>query len=157
MRLLFVFLALLAGCAESSQPAETPTPSTDDLSFDIYLVAYDTTVVEGKTIGCGDALVPVKQTSAGEDRPLTEALRALVQAQDASILVNTVRGLRIEDVTVEAGVATVQLGGTLSPGGVCDHPRIEEQLRETALQFAEVDSVVFYLNGDPLDAFLSQR
>ena len=157
MRILLLLTILVAGCLDAPQPAETPATPPEVVSYDIYLVAYDTTLVGGQEIGCGDVLVPIEQTSALRDTPLAEALRALVQAQDASVIVNTVRGLTVEEVTIEKGVATVQLAGRLELGGVCDHPRVEGQLRQTALQFPEVDSVLFFIDGEPLDAYLSLR
>jgi len=36
-------------------------------------------------------------------------------------------------------------------GGVCDEPRVQAQLRETALQFSTVDSVSIFINGIQLE------
>jgi hypothetical protein len=53
-------------------------------------------------------------------------------------------------VTVDDGVATVNLSGTIPSGGVCADPRIEGQLEETVKAFDGVDEAVILLNGEPL-------
>lgn len=54
--------------------------------------------------------------------------------------------------TINNGVARVYLTGAVGPiNGVCDEPRIETQIRETALQFSTVQAVEIYLNGEPLN------
>ena len=54
-------------------------------------------------------------------------------------------------------IVEVRLAGDLSLGGVCDPPRVEAQLRRTVLQFPRADSARFFINGEPLDAYLSLR
>jgi hypothetical protein len=47
------------------------------------------------------------------------------------------------------------LSGDLSLGGVCDTPRLRQQLRQTLLQFPQVDQVELFINGEPLEDVLS--
>jgi hypothetical protein len=61
----------------------------------------------------------------------------------------------VEGVTLEDGEAIVKLSGTLMLGGVCDNPRVEAQLEETALQFSTVSRVSVFVNGVPLEGLLS--
>ena len=61
----------------------------------------------------------------------------------------------MEGVTLEDGEAVVNLSGTLMLGGVCDNPRVETQLEETALQFSTVSRVSLFVNGVPLEDLLS--
>jgi hypothetical protein len=47
-------------------------------------------------------------------------------------------------------VAIIRIRGTLPVAGVCDEPRIEEQIKATARQFRGVRSVRVFLNGERL-------
>jgi len=58
---------------------------------------------------------------------------------------------------IEDGVATVNLVGTMMLGGVCDNPRVEAQLIQTALQFPTVSEVHFFINDTPLEEVLSLK
>ena len=42
-------------------------------------------------------------------------------------------------------------------GGVCDSPRFEAQIEQTALQFSTVSSVEVFINDIPLQDVLSQQ
>jgi hypothetical protein len=42
-------------------------------------------------------------------------------------------------------------------GGVCDNPRVEAQIEETALQFATVSEVAVFVNGKPLEEIISLK
>ena len=65
--------------------------------------------------------------------------------------------LAIADAKIDAGNAVIHLTGTLSQGGECDLPRIDAQLRKTALQFSTVRSVSIFINDIPLENVLSLR
>lgn len=64
--------------------------------------------------------------------------------------------LSVEDVRIENVQAIIQLSGQLVLGGVCDNPRVEAQLVETALQFATVKSVTIFIHGKALKEVLSE-
>jgi hypothetical protein len=49
------------------------------------------------------------------------------------------------------------LSGTMMLGGVCDNPRVEAQLEETALQFPTVSQVSVFVNSRPLEEVLSLK
>jgi hypothetical protein len=109
-------------------------------------------------IGCGDMLVPVEHdivehTDIEQRIAATLAMLFVFEPEDDlyNVFVETGSDLYVENVTVEGSTATVNIVGTLLSGGVCDHPRIEEQLRHTVLQFAEIDEVELLYNGEPLD------
>ena len=153
--IVFLFLAGFIGCAQETeapnQPAsDAPEPMPQEMTFETYLVARAPTDAEGEQIGCEDVLVASSQTATQDGHPLRVALNALFATAATDSLDNAVEGLSVGDVTVEDGTATVQLAGDLNLGGVCDHPRVEAQLKRTALQFADVDSVAFFINGEPL-------
>lgn len=68
----------------------------------------------------------------------------------------TVEGLQLDTVVIQRPVR-VYLRGHPRLRGVCDHPRIRQQLYRTARQLPGVDSVRFYINGRTLDEVLSLK
>ncbi|MBS3784749.1 MAG: GerMN domain-containing protein, partial [Anaerolineae bacterium] len=145
--------------------AATPTPTGDDLftRTNIYLIAVGDDGQSGKEIGCDDSVIPVQVPIEPTIAPLTAALNELLAIESReygqSGLYNALyqSDLMLEDVTIENREAIVRLSGTLTVGGVCDGPRIEAQLEETALQYATVDRVSIFINGTPLEQLLSQQ
>lgn len=87
--------------------------------------------------------------------PLKAALMELFSLEDVWInetkynfISKTKDTLSFEKVILEDGVAEIYLTGELSGlGGVCDNPRAQIQIEETALQFSTVKEVEIYLNG----------
>lgn len=113
-------------------------------------------------LGCDDLLVNVERAIPPTDQPLRAALNLLLtlpgdEAGEGLYNVFEASDLEIEEARVAEGRAIIGLTGTLSPGGVCDLPRIEAQLREVALQFEGVDEVEVTINGEPLEEVLSER
>lgn len=130
----------------------------------IYLIALEDAGRSGPEIGCNDSVVPVEIEIAPTIAPLTAAMEQLLALEETTYgqsgLHNalapsdlTVAGINIAD----DGTATIALNGTLQLGGVCDNPRVEAQLRQTALQFTTVDEVAITINGTPLEEVLSLR
>lgn len=120
----------------------------------VYLVALDDKGRRGRRIGCDDSLVPVTRTVAAAGAPLKAAVEALlaVPREYESGLGNYWAGedLRVQSAVISGGVATIRIRGTLPVAGICDEPRIEEQIKETARQFRGVRSVRVFLNGQRL-------
>ncbi len=146
--LLFLVVGFVTGCGRSQ-----------NVRFDLYLVALGPTEVHGEALGCGDVLVGVEQTAKVIGTPLETALQALLTAEDQGNLVNAVRrpDLAIESVTIDRGKAIVRFKGRFKIRGVCDIPRIEMQLKRTALQFSELDTVEFLVGDQTLQSFLSLK
>jgi hypothetical protein len=65
--------------------------------------------------------------------------------------------LQVESVSIQDGKTTIHLTGTLMLGGVCDNPRAQAQIEETAFQFATENEVTIFLNGTPLQEALSLK
>lgn len=147
---------------ESSEVPATSTPNSIDVK--IAMIALEDNGASGKKIGCDDSVVMISQ----EITPYTTGtLRAafvrLLSLKETSYggelgLYNSLAesDLTLDDVTLEGGVATVEISGQPVLGGVCDTPRFVAQLEETALQFDTVSSVEILLNGEPIDEALSQ-
>jgi hypothetical protein len=142
-----------------AQPATPSGPNT----VKFFLVAINDNGVSGKLIGCGDSLVPVIQEIAPTQGVLRAALEALLGLQQQYYgqtgLYNALyqSNLTIEDVRIENGKATIRLTGRLLLGGVCDNPRLEAQLVETAMQFSTVKEVAIFVNDQPLKDVLSEK
>lgn len=105
--------------------------------------------------GC-DAVVLVPKQIAPTPKVLNAAINTLfTDSFDYGFtpgnFIATQKELAFSHATITDGVAQIYLTGKVGPiAGTCDVPRIETQLRETALQFGSVSSVAIYLNGEPL-------
>jgi hypothetical protein len=128
----------------------------------IFMVALEDKGQSGPEIGCGDSLVAVDRDVAPTKAPLTAAMNELLSVNDQyygqSGFYNSLyqSDLQIENITIdEQGLASIYLTGTYTLGGVCDGPRFEAQLVETARQFSTVKDVSIFINGKPLKEILS--
>jgi murein DD-endopeptidase MepM/ murein hydrolase activator NlpD len=140
-------------------PVGSSTPSTTTFSqVNIYLIGIGT-----GTVGCGDQVVAVKRNITPTTAPLTAALNQLLslhsQYYGQSGLYNALYQSRlyVSNITRSGTAWKIYLKGTLRLGGVCDIPRVEAQLRRTALQFSTVTQVSYFINGVPLTDALSQK
>lgn len=129
-------------------------------SVTVYFVAVGDARQQGQAIGCDDSLVPVDVTVQPTIAPLTAALRVLLtEPEDYAGYYNALAqsNLVLDSVTITNGVAQIDINGALNVGGTCDAPRIRQQLRQTALQYGNVDTVEITINTEPLDDLLSAR
>ncbi len=146
----------------SAEMLGTPGPRLFD-RVNIYLIAEGDNGISGKKIGCNDSIVPVEVAIGPTTAPLTAGLEALFAIDTRTYgqtgLTNALyqSDLRVERITIEQGKATINLSGRYQLGGVCDNPRFEAQIKETALQFSTVDQVSVYINGRSLEDILSLR
>jgi hypothetical protein len=154
-------------------PSPTPLPptmapvlpdATPGLQMvQIFLVAMEDNGRSGKKIGCDDSIVPVQVAIAPTRGVLRAALGELLSLKESyygqSGLYNALyqSDLKLDSVSIEHGEAIIHLSGTLMLGGVCDNPRVEAQLEETALQFSTVSKVSIFVNGEPLEEVLSLK
>jgi hypothetical protein len=120
----------------------------------VYLVALDDNGKAGRKIGCGDSLVPVTRKIGARATPLRAAVGELLSIPHEydGHLLNYWWGksLKVKSVTLRGGTATIQITGRINVAGVCDEPRIQEQINETARQFANVKRVKVFVNGRTL-------
>ena len=123
--------------------------------MDIYLVAVGDKGEKGIKIGCDDSLVGVIRKIKPTVAPLKAAIEELLATprEYSKELGNYWQGkdLKLKSVTITDGVATIHISGE-GPfvGGVCDEPRITEQMEKTAMQFSSVNSVKVFVNDKPL-------
>ena len=135
-------------------------PQTTEVK--IYMVALGDNGKNGKKVGCEDSLVAVTRKIAATPAPLKAALLELFADREPSQkeidlnLGNYWRGMQLKSVAIENGTAIIHLTGEApSVAGICDHPRITEQLIETAKQFPTVKKVKVFINGKPMDEVIS--
>ena len=96
--------------------------------------------------------------------PLTASMKELFTKKEVWPYTETISGnfissqknLFFDRATVVDGTANIYLTGYSSLGGVCDDPRIETQINETAKQFSSVKSVKIFLNDKEFN-ILSQK
>ncbi|MGO4384029.1 hypothetical protein AB4Y80_07350 [Specibacter sp. RAF43] len=145
----------------SSPPAE-PTVMPTTASATLFYVAIGDNGVAGPMVGCGDSAVAVTSAAITYTDPVEGALRALLanhtRAVGASGLDNTLWQSRLAVASVDRSGATVtaHLSGTLTMGGECDIPRIEQQLMLTAERAAGAP-VAITINGKTLTEALSLK
>ncbi|HEU4326731.1 MAG TPA: GerMN domain-containing protein [Roseiflexaceae bacterium] len=147
---------------EGRGPRPTPEPGTVS-RVKVFLIALEDDGRSGPRIGCNDSVVGVEVAVEPTRTPLAAALNALLairtQFYGESGLYNALyqSDLRVERVAIEGGRATIALVGSTRLGGVCDNPRVEAQIKETARQFPSVTEVEVFLNGQRLEDVLSGR
>ncbi len=126
-------------------------------SVKVYLVALDDKGRRGRKIGCDDSLVAVTRRIKPTPAPLRAAIEELLSipseyAEDKRLNNFWVgRDLKLKSVAIRRGIATIHIVGE-GPfvAGVCDVPRITEQIEATAKQFPTVKRVRVFINGRSL-------
>jgi spore germination protein GerM len=121
----------------------------------VYLIAAGDNGKMGRKIGCDDSLVPVTRTVKATPALLKAAIQELLAIPQKfnDKLENFWRGenLRVKSISVRKGTAIIHITGTgPTVAGVCDQPRITEQIEATAKQFSSVKRVRVFVNGKPL-------
>ncbi|MDR6416786.1 GerMN domain-containing protein [Pseudarthrobacter sulfonivorans] len=115
----------------------------------------------GVRFGCNDSLASVRRSVAGSAEPLPAAMNALLDgsAKPAPGLYNALAAstLTFLSGSFDGTTVTVYLSGTLRPGGVCDIPRIEAQLTQTAVASVGAIRAEIYVNGAGLTEALSLK
>ena len=138
----------------ASSPVAASTPETTE-EVDIYLVAVGDKGKKGIKIGCDDSLVAITRKIKPTVSPLKAAIEELlaIPREYNKELGNYWQGnnLKLKSVSITEGVATIHISGEgPSVAGVCDEPRITEQIDKTAMQFSSVNTVKVFVNDKPL-------
>lgn len=165
---------LLNACA---QPVVAPTQNesveqsevAENISLQVGLIALEDNGETGPLVGCGDSLVFVTKTVQGPltpEKKVRSALEALFAMKESTYgesglyTALDAAELTVDSVKLEDRTLSVSLSGTMSSGGVCDDPRIVEQIKETAKNNVGLDSpltVIISVNGNPLEQQLSGK
>ena len=150
-------LALIIAAVVALSACSKKSSSSSEQEIKVYFVALDGSNQQGKIIGCNDKLIAVSRSVKVEKTPIESAVTELLAAKDTEELKNYVKGfqLMLFQVTIAGGACDVYLNGELTINGICDIPRIREQLNETAKQFTDLKKVNFYINTQPLEKYLN--
>jgi hypothetical protein len=154
----FLFIAMFglsilfaAGCGKKNknEPVE--------MSINIYLVAPESSNLNGKSFGCGDILVPVTKTILVEKNEVESVMIELFAMKNNGELTNYIKGpgLFFYQATVSNGKAEIYIKGDFFMSTACDIPRIREQLTETSKQFSDIREVKIFINAQSLEEYLS--
>jgi spore germination protein GerM len=135
----------------TTSDADSETPTTTQIQIALLNTTGEGT---GKSRGC-DTVTMVTRTIRYTPAPLTAALQELFAmpegtqpSSEYNFIARTKGTLTFDKVTITNGTANVYLTGELSGlAGVCDDPRAQIQIEETALQFPTVKNVQIFLNG----------
>ena len=120
-------------------------------SVKVYLVALGDNGKTGKKIGCDDSLIAVTHTIKKTTAPLSAAIRELLSTpphpDGAPNLQNFWKGrnLALKSATIRNDTATIYISGEVYVAGICDEPRIQSQIEETARQFPKVKKVKVFI------------
>ncbi|WP_231938537.1 hypothetical protein [Arthrobacter sp. B6] len=160
----------VSGTAPAAEPPPVQTRAPDDPplgnaagthSVTAYYVLLDDGGSSGVRFGCNDSLVGVKRSNADSADPLPAAIRALLDGSAPPIadVYNSLSGSTLNFLagSFDGTTVTVYLAGTMRPGGVCDIPRIEAQLTQTAVSAVGAIRAEIYVNGEGLAEALSLK
>src|SRR5688572_3365925 len=140
----------------------TSTTATEQM-VKIVLIELEGNGQSGPLVGCGDSAIPINVTIPSTQGVLRAALEKLFSAKQQfygeSGYYNALyqSDLEVGSVKIEQGNAIIHLTGTIVLGGVCDAPRVQAQIEQTALQFSTVSDVTVFVNDVPLEDVLSSR
>jgi hypothetical protein len=157
----WVFVAVTADGAGQAVSDVLQATRVEAATARIYLIALEDGGESGEEVGCGDSIVPaeveIDPQSVGLAAVMEHLLGLHSREHPTTGLYNALyqSDLTVEEVNVANGKATVHQSGQLRVGGACDVPRIEAQLRQTALQFPEVDQVSVPVNGESIEELLA--
>ena len=143
--------------------AASSSTATAEQTVKIVLIELEDNGQSGPLVGCGDSAIPINVTIPHTQGVLRAALEKLLSAKQQfygeSGYYNALyqSDLEVASVRIEQGNAIIHLTGTIMLGGVCDAPRLEAQIEQTALQFSTVSTVTVFVNDVPLEEALSSR
>ncbi len=144
-------------------PTRAPIVPAGSMRVKIFMIALNDSGKLGKKIGCDDSAIAVERIIPVTNAVLRASLNELLSIREPeygqSGLHNALASstLKVDDVTIVAGRAMIYLSGNLVLGGACDNPRVDAQIKETALQFPTVRQVSVFVNKIALDQILSGK
>lgn len=162
---LFSIGLLFTGCNLSITPgpSASPTSNASPMTSTPAVVTTPVSTVQialvneigtpsASTFGCGDEIEMVNR-SVSTTTPLKTAIEELlsVHTRDYGMSGLTTalyqNSFTVSSVVITGNHADVDLTGSIMIGGICDHPRIQEQMKRTILQFPTITTYQIKLNG----------
>ena len=168
----------LAGCAPDAGPggsptatpsasptaSPTPSPTPQAAPLTLYYVVLGDNGASGEMIGCGDSLVASETDPVATDDPLRASMERLLADPERELggtpsLYSAIPGGTLAYVSgeVDGGTVTVELTGAPAPAGECDNPRIETQLKRTAMAASGASEAVILVDGETIEDVLSLK
>ncbi len=104
------------------------------------------------TFGCGDEIEMVNRP-VSTTTPLQAAINELLSVNTRNYGMSGLtsalyqNNFTLVSATITGSHATINLTGNTSQDGVCDSPRIQEQMKRTILQFPSITTYDILLNG----------
>lgn len=131
-------------------------------SIAIYFIAIGDAGKMGKKVGCDDSLIKInKQTT---DTPSVQtAISHLLSIKSATYgdkgLYNalSLSSLNFQSVQIIDNVDVVSVTGKYFLGGVCDGPRLIEQIQATAREYSQGRDIRVIINGIPAEQLFSGK
>ncbi len=185
---LMIALPLMAGACQpppvsqynyeqpSTSGKPTPVPVARTMKVKVAIIALNDNGKSGPKIGCEDSVVYIEKKVTDSAEPMNAAFNQLFALPSEKItdpaypdLYNVLyklehktsgQPLRFSEATLSNGEAKIYLTGDMTGlGGICDSPRVQAQIDQTALQFSTVKTVTVYLNKKLVDwqKFNSQK
>jgi hypothetical protein len=173
--ILIIGGVLLFQSKESTEPINNPGATTTDnvgngnseeqpAVSTVSIALLDPSKERGSIERGCDNVVLVPRQIPSTTTPLTAAMKELFAGSQAQVdglynfIANTRNTLLFDRAEVQDGTAKIYLTGRLSGlAGVCDNPRAQIQIEETALQFPTVERVEIYLNDTKTDLTPNER
>jgi hypothetical protein len=135
-------------------------PESVDLEVFIVVLGDRDNSSGGVPGGCGDSLLSIAYTTwpaATTDARIAAALEILlglggpIISQSDFPYYNALSrsSITVDDISMDDGVATIELSGDLYISDACDILRAEGQIRQTVLAVSGVTAVLIRLNGVP--------
>lgn len=155
-----------AGPTAASSPAASPpaaSPAATTVPLTIYYVAVEDNGVAGEKIGCGDSLVATYTAPVTFTDQVKVSLQTLLADKESthgqSGLMNALAAssLTFVDSTKTGDTVTVNLTGEVRSAGVCEDPRIQAQLHQTARTAAGTGNSHILIDGRRIEDVMSQK
>lgn len=154
---IFLMISLVPASFLFYNCSKKNTDEPKEIAVNLYMVALEGSTLQGKNIGCNDILVPIPKNVMIEKNKVDAAMTELFAAKNTDGLINFIKGpgLFLYQVTLSNGIAEIYLKGDFHILNVCDIPRIQGQLYETAKQFPDVKEVKIFINAQSLESYLA--
>lgn len=160
---LILSCVILFQCSGKKPRSDYTNNTVQPDSLKLNFVALEDSGRSGKLIGCNDSAIAVRVSLDDNANPVQAAFDTLLNARSRMYqnknLYNALHRSELSFSSIQntQSVTKIFLKGDLRIGGVCDNPRVQSQLRLTALQFSSIDSVTIFINSSPLQEILSFR
>ncbi len=132
----------------------------------IALIALDGSTLASNMmapkIGCDDMIIFKELNEAMMPKEILETLFKFDDFDENEGYYNVFYNskLVVEELSINNnGIATVKLSGNLYPGGICDNPRIIQQIVKTVMVMKPmvIKDVEVFINGEDIGDFLSEK